>query len=375
VRFPLKMMRKVALIGAVGGTLYGGLAAGLMYQSSNEKAEVEKGDAKDKVFIVTGANSGIGREIAHQLARERGKVIMACRDMSKCEEERQKIVLDTRNKYVYCRQCDLASFQSIKDFVAQFNKQEEKCDALINNAGIMKCRKMHTQDGIELQLGTNHMGPYLLSHLLRPRLKNSGQGRIVYLTNLDYRQGLINFEDLNSDRSYDPATAFYQSQLANILAVQSLSKEFLEDKIMVYAAYPGLCDTQIERHTGLNKSISGSLVANNLLWFMHRSPEEGAATPLHCALAPSLANTTGVLLKRLQKEEIEAFASDQILVKKMEAVSKYWVGLLDRKRSQSEAGHGQHQQKETGQMEEKPTSEQHLAAVVSNKTNKIDDHV
>jgi len=290
------MMRKVALIGAVGGTLYGGLAAGLMYQSSNEKAEVEKGDAKDKVFIVTGANSGIGREIAHQLARERGKVIMACRDMSKCEEERQKIVLDTRNKYVYCRQCDLASFQSIKDFVAQFNKQEEKCDALINNAGIMKCRKMHTQDGIELQLGTNHMGPYLLSHLLRPRLKNSGQGRlsakssiplshmhwfqniqidsflprIVYLTNLDYRQGLINFEDLNSDRSYDPATAFYQSQLANILAVQSLSKEFLEDKIMVYAAYPGLCDTQIERHTGLNKSISGSLVANNLLWFMHR---------------------------------------------------------------------------------------------------------
>ena len=126
------------------------------------------------------------------------------------------------------------------------------------------------QDGIELQLGTNHMGPYLLSHLLRPCLKNSGQGRfqshlilpwhmcshfkiskntsiprIVYLTNLDYRQGLINFEDLNSNKSYDPSTAFYQasswslsllhecfqSQLANILAVQSLSKEFLDDKV------------------------------------------------------------------------------------------------------------------------------------------------
>lgn len=87
---------------------------------------------------------------------------------------------------------------------------------------------------------------------------------------------------------------------------------------------------QLFRHTGLNKSISGSLVANNLLWFMHRfppmhsqisqlqpdsrSPEEGAATPLHCALAPSLANTTGVLLKRLQEEEIEAFASDQVFL-------------------------------------------------------------
>ena len=107
------------------------------------------------------------------------------------------------------------------------------------------------QDGIELQLGTNHMGPYLLSHLLRPRLKNSGQGRlsakssiplshmhwfqniqidsflprIVYLTNLDYRQGLINFEDLNSDRSYDPATAFYQ---VNFRVALSLTEVFSE---------------------------------------------------------------------------------------------------------------------------------------------------
>jgi len=364
------MMRTAAMVGAVGGTLYAGLAAGRLYQSGNEKAEVEKGDAKDKVFIVTGANSGIGREIAHQLAREKGKVIMACRDLKKCEEERQKIVLDTRNKYVYCRRCDLASFQSIRDFVTQFNKQEEKCDVLINNAGIMKCRKMHTQDGIELQLGTNHMGPYLLSHLLRPQLKRSGEGRIVYLTNLDYRKGLINFEDLNSDKSYDPATAFYQSQLANILAVQSLAKEFLEDKISVFAAYPGLCDTLIERHTGLNKSISGSLVANNILWFLHRSPEDGAATPLHCALAPSLANTTGVLLMRLQKEEIDAFASDQKLVKKMEAVSKYWVGLLDNQKGNVEAGSEQQQSGKKSHQATEKTFEQNDVAEVVKVANK-----
>ena len=117
------------------------------------------------------------------------------------------------------------------------------------------------QDGIELQLGTNHMGPYLLSHLLRPRLKNSGQGRlsakssiplshmhwfqniqidsflprIVYLTNLDYRQGLINFEDLNSDRSYDPATAFYQ---VNFLFLSLSLTEIFSESASQYSCCP-----------------------------------------------------------------------------------------------------------------------------------------
>merc|ERR1719300_1223205 len=105
-----------------------------------------------------------------------------CRDLTKCEEERKKIVLDTKNKYVYCRKCDLSSIESIKEFVNQFQSQETKCDVLVNNAAVMKCRKMVTKEGIESQLGVNHMGHILLTHLLKPSLEKADtNGRVKFL--------------------------------------------------------------------------------------------------------------------------------------------------------------------------------------------------
>merc|ERR1719483_1302442 len=232
-----------------------------------------KEEVENKVFVVTGANSGIGREVVHELARKKGRVYMACRDLKKCEEERKKIVMDTRNKYVYCRKCDLASLDSVREFVTQFRSQEERCDVLVNNAGVMNCRKMLTKDGIESQLGINHMGHFLLTNLLKPCLEASGKSRVINLMNLDYRKGSINFTDLNSDNAYNPTTAFTQSQLANMLTVQTMSKDWTENKITVNAVYPGVCSTNIKRHMGVDKSISGNLVANPIMWLLTRSPE------------------------------------------------------------------------------------------------------
>lgn len=330
-------LKTLALLGGAACTMGGGL---VLWKDAleGEKYEIGKGGgaretksgAENKVFIVTGANSGIGKEITHQLARERGKVFMACRDLAKCEEVRREIVLDTRNKYVYCRKCDLGSFNSIRDFVNQFNKQETECHVLINNAGVMNCRKMLTKDGFESQLGINHLGPYLLSQLLRPSLGRSGEGRIVYLTNLDYRKGTIDFSDLNSDKCYDPSTAFYQSQLANILTIQSLSQECADDKITVNAAYPGVCRTNIKRHMGVDKSISGNFLANPILWFFERRPTAGAQTPLYLSLDPALVGVTATLWSNMEELPVLESATDQVLVKKMSVVSKYWTGLMDK---------------------------------------------
>ena len=220
-----------------------------------------KNEIENKFFIMTGANSGIGKEVVHELVRKKGKVYMACRDMRKCEEERKNIVLDTRNKYVYCRKCNLESIESIREFVTQFREQEESCDMLVNNAGVMKCRKMLTKDGIEAQLGVNHMGHYLLTNLLKPCLEVAGKSRVMYLMNLDYRKGSINFADLNSSTTYDPTIAFNQSQLANMLSVQAMAKDLVENKITVNVVYPGVCSNNTKRHIGVDKSISGSIVA------------------------------------------------------------------------------------------------------------------
>ena len=100
--------KKIALLGGVSCTIYGGLVlwkdkiSGRTLETEKSTKEIQQ-NIENKVFIVTGANSGIGRETAHELARRRGKVYMACRDLNKCEQERTNIVLDTKNKYVYCR--------------------------------------------------------------------------------------------------------------------------------------------------------------------------------------------------------------------------------------------------------------------------------
>jgi len=289
-----------------------------------------KDEIENKVFIVTGANSGIGREVVHELARKKGKVYMACRDMRKCEEERKNIVLDTRNKYVYCRKCDLESMESIREFVTQFRAQEEKCDVLVNNAGVMKCRKMLTKDGIEAQLGVNHMGHYLLTNLLKPCLEVAGKSRVIYLMNLDYRKGSINFSDLNSSTAYDPTIAFNQSQLANMLSVQAMARDWVKNKITVNAVYPGVCSTNIKRHMGVDKSISGSIVASPILWLLTRSPERGAQTVLWAATDQELETTTGKLFSNMKEVDTELGEDMTEVRKKLSAVSQYWTGLLEK---------------------------------------------
>jgi len=295
------------------------------------KKEIKE-ETENKVFVVTGANSGIGREVVHELARKKGKVYMVCRDMKKCEEERKNIVLDTRNKYVYCRKCDLESMESIREFVRQFQAQEAVCDVLVNNAGVMKCRKMLTKDGVEAQLGVNHLGPFLLTNLLKPSLAAGGRGRVIYLMNLDYRKGNINFSDLNSSSTYDPTVAFNQSQLANMLAMQVLAEEWSKEKVTVNAVYPGVCSTNIKRHMGVDKSISGNIVASPILSLLTRSAERGAQTVLWAATATELGDSTGKLFSNMKEKEIEIPECGDIdlLRRKMAAVSKYWTGLQEK---------------------------------------------
>jgi NAD(P)-dependent dehydrogenase (short-subunit alcohol dehydrogenase family) len=129
-------------------------------------------------------------------------------------------------RYVYCKECDLASQKSIRDFVDAFKKKESRIDALINNAGIYHAPRSVSMDGIEIHFAVNHLGHFLLTSLLTDIIKSSGPGsRIVFLMNLDYRKGNVVLEDLNfQQRVYNKSDAFYQSQLANMLLVKELAR-------------------------------------------------------------------------------------------------------------------------------------------------------
>ncbi|KAL1116081.1 hypothetical protein AAG570_005576 [Ranatra chinensis] len=250
-------------------------------------------NVENKVIVVTGANTGIGKETAKELAKRKAKVYMLCRDMTRCEKAREEIVLESRNKYVYCRECDLASQKSIREFVKKFKEEEKRLDILINNAGVMNCPEWKTKEGIEMQLGVNHMGHFLLTNLLLDLLKNTAPSRIINVSSIAHRWGQINMEDLNSEKKYVPRTAYSQSKLANILFTNELAKRLKGTGVTVNSLHPGLVDTEMGRHMSFTNSYLSKIILGPIVWAFIRTPVQGAQTTLYAALDPSLDNVTG----------------------------------------------------------------------------------
>lgn len=283
--------------------------------------------AQGKVCIVTGSNTGIGKETVRELAHRGARVYMACRDMKKCEEAREGIVLETRNKHVYCRECDLSSFESIRRFAKSFNEEETCLNILINNAGVMRCPRMLTKEGIELQLGVNHMGHFLLTNLLLDKLKKSAPSRIIVISSLAHTRGDINLTDLNSDSSYDGGKAYSQSKLANVLFTRELAKRLEGTGVTVNALHPGVVDTEITRHMGLFNSFISGFIVKPIVWPFLKNPKSGAQTTLYVALDPELDKVSGLYFSDCAPKDCADQAKNDTVSKWLWAVSEKWTGV------------------------------------------------
>lgn len=183
------------------------------------------------------------------MARCGGKIYMACRDHSKCEGARLKIIEETGNVNVFNRHLDLASLASIRKFTRDFLEEENRLDILINNAGVMVCPKMHTKDGFEYQIGVNHLGHFLLTNLLLDLLKRSTPSRIIVVSSITHAiLAWIKKDDLNSDKSYNRYLAYSQSKLANMLFTRYLARKLKGTGVTVNALHPGCIMTELPRH-------------------------------------------------------------------------------------------------------------------------------
>lgn len=285
--------------------------------------------ADGKVVIVTGANTGIGKETVRELAKRGAKVYMACRDMTKCESARNEILLDTKNSNIFCRKCDLASFESIKQFVAEFKKEEQRLDILINNAGVMRLPNRHfTKEGIELQIGVNHFGHFLLTTLLLDLLKKSAPSRIVNVSSLAHVRGHIKVNDLNSDKHYDSGEAYNQSKLANILFTRALAKRLKGIDVTVNALHPGIVSTELGRYMGFPfNTFIGTILVKPLLWPFMKYPIAGAQTTLYAALDPSLDKVTGKYFSDCDLKKMADQALDDDMAEWLWQTSEKWVKL------------------------------------------------
>lgn len=247
-----------------------------------------------KVVIITGANTGIGKETAVDLARRGARVYMACRSPQRGEEALQEVIERSRSTDVHFRPLDLASLKSVRSFAESFLAEEKRLDILINNAGIMACPKYFTEDGFEMQIGVNHMGHFLLTNLLLDLIKKSVPSRIVNVSSMAHQYGKINKEDLNSEKSYSPIAAYNQSKLANVMFTRELAKRLEGSGVSVYSLHPGVINTELGRHLGDSLCAGfSSKIIKPISWTLNKTPKAGAQTTITCAVDPDLEHVTG----------------------------------------------------------------------------------
>lgn len=214
----------------------------------------------NKIVLITGGNTGIGKETALDLANRGATVYIACRDQKRGESARLEIIEKTGNKNVFNRNLDLASFDSIKSFATDFTKEVKKLDVLINNAGCVGISKL-TAENFEMCFGVNHLGHFLLTNLLLETVKKASPSRIVVVSSRAHLRATINKENLNS-KNLSSMTAYGQSKLANILFSNYLSNKLRGTGVVVNSLHPGVVDTEIFRH--VPKIIKYMIINNNI---------------------------------------------------------------------------------------------------------------
>nr|XP_055038921.1 retinol dehydrogenase 12, like [Misgurnus anguillicaudatus] len=242
----------------------------------------------NKTVIITGANTGIGKHAATDLAKRGARIIMACRDMEKANEALKEVIEASGNQNVVTCRLDLADTKSIREFAEKINTEEKQVNILINNAGVMVCPYGKTADGFEMQIGVNHMGHFLLTYLLLDLIKSSAPARIITVSSMAHKWGTINLEDINSEKSYDKRKAYSQSKLANILFTRSLAKRLEGTGVTTYALHPGVVQTDLWRH--LSKPEQA------VMWMARpftKTSVQGAQTTIYCAVEPELDTESG----------------------------------------------------------------------------------
>lgn len=186
---------------------------------------------------------------------------------------------------------------------------------------------MLTKDGIELQLGTNHLAHFLLTNLLLPLLKESAPSRIVNVSSIAHTRGTINTTDLNSERSYDAGDAYSQSKLANVLFTRELAKRLQGTGVTANSLHPGIVHTELGRHMSFFNSYLAKVFVKPFLWPFMKEAKAGAQTTIYAAIDPDLETETGQYFSDCKPKEVAEAGKDDKMAAWLWAVSEKWCGL------------------------------------------------
>ena len=238
-----------------------------------------------KVCVVTGANSGIGRVTAIDLAGRGATVVLICRNHASGSTVVEEI--GQRGGDAALLIADLSSQRQVREVAAAFLKRFDRLDVLINNAGVAGWgTRLVTEDGLEATFAVNHLAPFLLTNLLLDTLKASAPSRVVTVSSAAHKNCTLDLDDLQGERRYSGFGAYSRSKLANVLFTQELSRRLEGTGVTANCLHPGVVATGIFRNVPgwIRFILTSPLVL---------SPERGADTMIYLATAPELAGVSG----------------------------------------------------------------------------------
>lgn len=291
-------------------------------------------DLSGTFALVTGGSSGLGAETARALASKGASVVLTARDIAKGEQVAASIREATAND-VEVEELELGSLASVRAFAHRFLARDQKLQILVNNAGVMACPYGTTEDGFELQFGTNHLGHFLMTGLIAPALLAGAPARVVSVSSRGHQRSPVVFDDINFERRpYDKFLAYGQSKTANVLFAVELDRRLGARGVHANALHPGVIFTELARH--LEEKDLEDMQRRAPLGALKLKPvEAGAATSVYAATAPELAGRGGLYLEDCQIAEVDdedtssgvrSYAVDPAAAQRLWSVSEEMVG-------------------------------------------------
>ena len=288
-------------------------------------------EMKGKICIVTGSNSGIGKETALSLAAMDATVVMVVRDQERGEKARSEIVKQTGNNSVDLMICDLSSMDSIRRFAKEFKKKYDRLDVLVNNAGALFKKREVTSEGFERTLAVNYLGPFLLTHELLDLLKASTPSKIINVSSGLAKNGQVDLDDLQSENNF-AGTKTYSSVRAPVYAntklmlmmfTYELDRRLKGSGVTANVLMPGFVATNLGKNSG---SLSSSIMFK-MVRPMQVGAKKGAETSVYLASSEEVKDVTGKCFAKNKQVMTCPASYDEGLQKRLWKKTESMLGL------------------------------------------------
>jgi len=246
-------------------------------------------DMSGKICIVTGANSGLGKQTAKSLAKLNAKVVMVCRSKERGQNAKEEILKELKQADLDLMLCDLSNLSEVRDFAQKFNQKYTNLDVLINNAGVYYSKYEETEDGIAKMIAINHFSPFLLTKLLLPLLKESNYSRIINVNSGLHKMAKLELNDVSKLKNWKETgmKGYATSKLVNLLSIYKMARELENSNTIINAVNPGMTNTNLPQHS------FGTKIFWKLISPFIKTAEEGAKPIINLATNPELAEVNG----------------------------------------------------------------------------------